>query len=471
MIFLSLLSVYFITQSAEALSLDEYLHLVKEKNLSYKSAELKKSGFEQSVRESDLFFRPVLQGQANIDSNAAFPNQPGFFYDEIKTNNYSLGVSQEFEFGLQMKLNYQLSKINFINAGFGSIPLVFENWNAIPQVEVQLPLWQNLFARSSRAERDLVKGQNKAEYEGALLQQTEVLINSQLAYYRLATAQMVVKLQKEAFTRSQEIFQFVQKKARLDLRDKSDVLQAKAALSANELDLKMALDEEKGAMRDFNRWRAEALDSAVPNLNPVQVSSFDRQALPQQRPGERLDVLIAQTQSHLMKATAIVAEERNKPNFSLVGTYALNGRNDTSLSSAISNANNSGRDSYSYGVRFSMPLHLGASMDARAGARLRQSAAEADLDYKKTDQDRQWTDLVVSYQDSLSRLDLLEQIVKAQQEKLREEKRLMRLGRSSLLNVLNFEQDYLRAERSRTQSIFETLSYRLQSQLYTGRIQ
>lgn len=454
--------------SEEKFSIEDYLQVVKENNPSYKAATFKKAGFADSQREGDLYFKPLLHGRAAVDANAAFPNQPGFFYDEIRANSYNLGLSQEFSFGVQMKLNYNLFKTQFFNAGFGAIPLPFENWNAIPSVDVEIPLWQNLFARSSRASRDITVAQNRAEFEAANLSQTEVLINAQLAYWRLATAQSVVRLQKEAFSRSKDLYEFIQKKARMDLRDKSDVLQTKAAYVANELDLKLALDEERSAQRNFNRWRFEAPETAVPALKALDAESFDRTALPQQRPGERLDVTIAQEQSKLSKAVAIMAEERNKPALSLVGSYAMNGRNDLRASDAISNVNTSNRNSYAYGVQFTVPLHLGASADAREGARLRQAAADADLEFKKKDQDLQWADLVANHQESLNRLDLLGQIVKAQLEKLQEEKRLIRLGRSSLFNVLNFEQEYLRSEKVRAQSLYESLSLRLQGQLYTG---
>ncbi len=452
-------------------SLEVYLGSVKENNPLFKAATLKKAGFAGSQREGDLYFKPLLHGKAAVDSNAGFPNQPGFFYDEIRTNSYNLGVSQEFAFGLQMRLNYNVYKTKFFNAGFGATPLAFENWNAIPSVDLEIPLWKNLFARSSRAQRDVVLAQNRAELEAASLQQTEVLINAQLAYWRLATAQSVVGLQKEAFARSKELFDFIQKKARLDLRDKSDVLQTKAAYIANELDLKLALDEERSAQRNFNRWRFSTPDETVPALKAIDVDSFDRTTLSAKRPGERMDVTIAQEQSKLSKAAAIMAEERNKPAVSLVGSYAMNGRNDLSVSDAISNTNTSNRNSYAYGVQFTVPLHLSASADAREGARLRQAAADADLEFKKKDQDLQWADLVANHQEALNRLDLLGQIVKAQREKLQEEKRLIRLGRSSLFNVLNFEQDYLRAERARAQSLYESLSLRLQGQLYTGGMQ
>lgn len=457
--------------SEEKVSLEDYLGVVKEKNPSFKAATLKKAGFADSVREGDLYFKPVLHGKAAVDSNAGFPNQPGFFYDEIRTNSYNLGLSQEFAFGMQIKLNYNVFKTKFFNAGFGATPLPFENWNAIPSVDVEIPLWQNLFARSSRAQRDIAVAQNRAEFEAANLEQTEVLINAELAYWRLATAQSVVRLQKEAFARAKDLYDFIQKKARMDLRDKSDVLQTKAAYVANELDLKLALDEERSAQRNFNRWRFADSGDSVPALKTIDLESFDRSVLPSQRPGERLDVTIAQEQSKLTKAVAVMAEERNKPALSLVGSYAMNGRNDLRMSDAISNANSSNRNSYAYGVQFTVPLHLGASADAREGARLRQAAADADLEFKKKDQDLQWADLVANHQESLNRLDLLGQIVKAQFEKLQEEKRLIRLGRSSLFNVLNFEQEYLRSERARAQSLFECTSLRLQGQLYTGRIQ
>ncbi len=76
--------------------------------------------------------------------------------------NYSLGVSQDFNFGLQTKVFYALDKTEVVGATLpAGTPDSF--WQATPTLELTMPLWGNGFGRTARANEDLTRQQNLAE--------------------------------------------------------------------------------------------------------------------------------------------------------------------------------------------------------------------------------------------------------------------------------------------------------------------
>lgn len=416
---------------AQELSLDNYLQQIESQNGSYRAALERVRGFDESRNEARLVFTPKLEALAQASSNEAYPNSPGFEYDSIQNNVYSLGLSQQFEFGLQTKLKYEVLDQKWRNVRFGNTTLPFANWNALPQLEFSMPLWQNGFGRSTRAVRDATYLSSTLEIESARSQVLQLRIQAQTLYWRLSAVREMVRLQEEAFARSQALLKFVEQKASLDLRDKSDVLQTRASVEANRLDLKKSKDEEKTLAREFNRLRGQPSGTIIEKLNSLEVAS-KMAPLPEKRPGDLPNYKISRTQLELTRANAVTAEERNKPELSIFGSTTLNGRDNGSISGAMDNAWSSNRISHAVGLRFSVPLDFGASRSARAGARIRQNAVEEDLQYQAFDQEEQWKDLVSRYTDAQERLKLAHIIQSAQESKLSEERRLMRSGRSSL---------------------------------------
>lgn len=450
------------------LSLNDYLNQVREQNGTLKAAELRESGYKKSERESALFFTPRLVGELRRTSDASLPDQPGFEYAKIKSELYTLGLEQRFPFGLEAQLGFDLSKLEFVDAAFGGAPAEFKVWDAAPRLGLSLPLWRNAFGREFRATRDITLEENRLEGYSAQRDSIQIMIDANLAYWRLTTAREKVRIQEEAFKRAEALLKFVSGKERLDLRERSDVLQTKASVEASRLDLQLAKDEQRSALLLFNKLRNRPADANVENLNPLRFETVRELQVPVQRPGDRLDVKASQSQFQLSRLVAQSAEERSKPDVSLFGSYALNGRSDE-MSDSISEPWKANRPTQTYGVRLSVPLAFGAQSAALEGARARKYASEISARQRSIDQELEWAELRSQFSEAQERARISETIAKAQEAKLQEEKRRLRLGRASLFNVLLFEQDYLRAELERVRSAYTVIDLKLQSELYVPK--
>ncbi|WP_413943220.1 TolC family protein [Bdellovibrio sp. HCB-162] len=460
LIFAALLSA----NSASALSLNEYLGQVQQQSSGYKASSEQAEASALKSREADLIFTPRLFANARIGHDGKEQFASAITYDRLRMQNYSLGVSQDFSFGLQTKLSYALDKIQVegatLPAGMGDT-----FWTATPTLELTMPLWANGFGRSARANEDLTRQQNKAEQYGAQAQNQGYMVEAEAAYWRLSSAQEVVQVQTRALKNAQSILDYVSRKARMNLGENADVLQAKALVEATTYQLQLAQNQEKSARRAFNTYINKGAEESVPSLESINYGSLEKVAVPTAKPGDRYDVKAAEAQARLAKSSATLVAERNKPSVDLYGSYALNGR-DEEMNEAMKNAGYTQHDTAFVGVRMSMPLNFSATSDAKAGALKAQRAAELSYQYKQFTQEQDWTNLVQQLGEAKENLRLATNIVNAQKAKLENERTRLRQGRTTTYQVLLFEQDFSQSEVNRVQAASQILGLQAQIKLY-----
>jgi outer membrane protein TolC len=446
---------------AQGVTLNQYLEQVKTDSNSYKGTSTQAEGNNLEAREADLLFTPKLFAEFNTGHDGK-PSQPKM-YDRVNTETYSLGVSQQFDFGLQTKLYYQMQKTTFDNAG--SAFTMAKYWDAMPKIELSMPVWGNGFGVSARANEDLIRQGNYAEQYQASYQSTAYLAQAESAYWKLSAWTDVVKIQEAASKSAQDILNYVNRKRGMNLGEQADVVQAKALVEARGLELQVARNEQRESLRNFNKFLNKPATTPVDGLEPVPYAELEKITVPQTRPGERYDVKATQAQLQTAKANAVIAKERNRPTLDVYANYALNGRDD-SYSEAMKNAGYTETDTGYVGVRFNMPLNFGAAGDAKAGADKNVRAAEYNREYAMYAQEQDWINLTQNLTDARDNLVLLGKIEQAQKTKLDVERTRLRQGRTTTYQVLLFEQDYSASALNRVKSASNILALQTQIKLY-----
>lgn len=461
-----LMSLASLNASAQnsSLSLNEYLDQVKKQSLSYQANTNSAEGAGLQGREADLLFTPhfFAEGRTGHDSKLSSP--PVMVYDDLKSQHYSVGISQQFNFGLKAAVSYQLNKTDFDGANFGpNVPTSY--WDASPRLEWSLPLWQNGFGRSDRANQQLIRNQATANKFGSLAKADASLIEAEIAYWRLSAAQESLRVQQQALKSAQSIYSYVNDKKRKNLGEEADVLQATALVEAYQLQLKQAEIEEQSAKRNFNLQLNQDFDANVPTLATLNLQELENVQVNRTRPGDRADVKAAQAQTELAKANSQLVLERNRPTLDLYGSYAMNGR-DARASDAMTDVNRADRETAFIGLKFQVPLNFGATSDAREGARRNVLAAEQNEKYVQFTQDQHWADLVEKIEEAKATLKLTSAMEKAQKSKLDNERVRLRQGRTTTYQILLFEQDYTQAQASRIRAASQILALQSQLKLY-----
>lgn len=444
-----------------ALTLNEYLDQVKGQSNAYKGTSMQSEAAYLKSREADLIFTPQLFADFRTGHDSKLGSPAVMVYDRVETQTYRLGVAQQFNFGLQTRLYYDLNKTNFVNGSFGSNVLT-NYWDATPKIELTMPLWGGGLGRTARANEEAVRQQNYAESFNSGYQANNVLIGAEAAYWRLSAWQDVVAIQEQALKAAQNIYDYVARKQKMNLGEKSDVIQAQALVEGRTLELQVAKNEYQEALRSFNKFRNAESYAPVSNLQPVNYKALEGLAVPAQRPGDRLDVKATEAQLNSAKAASALVLERNRPTLDLSGAYALNGR-DEKLNEALKDAGQTSRDTAFVGLSFKMPLNVGAASDTKAGALKAEKAAELNYEYAKYGQEQDWNNLTRNLSDARDNLRLLGRIEEVQKSKLENERTRLRQGRTTTYQVLLFEQDYTSAALTRVKSAANILG--LQSQL------
>lgn len=446
-----------------SMSLNDYLNGVREKNLSYQSSAERSEGSGLISRQADLIFTPQLFANGQIGHDGKMPMPANFSYDKTESEQYSLGLSQQFTFGLETKIGYEIVNTHFVGGNFGP-GVQTDYWDAGPKLELSLPLWKNGFGRSARANRDLTRSQNLADKYAGESEAEGLLANAEIAYWRLSAAQEQVKIQEQALEAGQNILRYVKGRFQKSLGEKADVLQADALVQSYELQMQQAKNELQAAQRSFNIYLNLDSGQPAPDLEPLNYIALQSVAAPKARPGDRPDLRAAEARAQAANAAARLATETNRPQLDLYGSYKMNGRGEEQ-NEAIKDVSRD-RDTAYVGLRFQMPLNVFAADDATSGARKNQAAAEKSAKYLRYEQEQAWYDIVQKLEETKQTLKLAVQMENSQKAKLENERSRLRQGRTTTYQVLLFEQDYSSAQSSRIRSAQQILALQSQIKLY-----
>lgn len=451
------------SSGAHALSLTEYLAQVEGQSLRYKQAQAQAEGAKLVSREADLITSPnfFLNAQTGFDTKLGTP--PIKNYDNVITDTLSAGISQKFGFGLETKLSYSLVKTKYEGSTFNPE----KYWDASPKVELTMPLWANGFGRTVQAQEELTRQQNLADEYSSLALSKNLMIEAEVAYWQLSAAQDRVKIQEQALGAGKNIFNYVENQKKKNLGESADVLQANALIEAYKLQLQQALNDRQKYERNFNKYLNIQSSTPAPALDAINYTTLENIQVPDQRPGDRLDVKASKAQAALAKASSELILERNRPTLNIVGGYTLQGR-DRETSEAFSNSVKTNHDAGYVGLMFQMPLNFKAVSDARAGAQRLKDSADISVQNLNYTQEQEWFDLKQSLSESKETLKLARSMENAQRAKLENERTRLRQGRTTTYQVLLFEQDYTQSQASRVQAATQIIALESQLKLYVG---
>jgi outer membrane protein TolC len=419
--------------------------------------------------EANLQLRPMFSANAESSSddkpNPLFsvfsqPGGPAINYNGVITHTLAAAVTEQTPYGVTGKLSYSVNSVQYP----GLSPELIA---ASPAISVTASLWRNFLGREIDSQVDSQIAMSKAK---ELSQQATIdnsLLEAENAYWRLALARESEEISKAAVARANKLYEFSLRRERLQLVDRSDPLQAVATLKSRELELKMARDESRSARLAFNLARGTVNDEVPETLAPLTPEVFEHIKMPE-RAGSRYDVLSTEAQLRATQSQSLSYRERNKPTFEIYGTYAMNSQ-DLNTSSAIGNSFNPNLPTRTVGVRFSTPLDFGTIRDVQTGYNQDARAQELLLERKRQEQERDWLDLSKRFDETKERLALAVDVEKVQLEKLNFEKSRHVKGRTTLHQVLDFENDYYNAQEQRVRTLTDLLNILAQMKLYGGR--
>lgn len=442
---------------SQSLQLENFLQQVREGNQDYQAYSKASQGAGLRSHEASFVTSPQLFGEFRYGESreeASSPTQP----NDTRATEYTLGVAEQFSFGLGAKLSMTQSKYDLRGASPVVIPPGTGNfYRTRPQLELNFPLYKNLFGKETRAQRDALFNQGKAKEYAESFRAKILLAEAESVYWKLSLARSLVKSTKENLERAEKMRAWSTRRKKLGLADESSFLQADANYELRQLEHQSALDDERATRRRFNSLRGVASSDVNETLaEPLSAAALSELKTPAKF-SEREDLKAQKAELKAKKAATVIAGQKFKPSLDIFGLYALNGK-DTDKKIAEDEAFKDNRNTFAVGLRFSMPLDAFTLSKQQRGYALEEKAAELQLSRKEFESARDWEDITQRFDEGRSRFKTLLKIEEAQRKKLLREKDLQGRGRSTLFQVLQFESEYAVTQTARTRAQVELLS-------------
>jgi len=435
------LVIYCINESF-ALSLQEYLSQVRNDNIGYNSSKISYQSSDLLSKKSLLLTTPNFF--ATAQSGFEKQNQAIAFvrYRQINTQHYSAGVEQDFSFGLNSKFYYNINRNAYQGLNSPSIVPLYYQTN--PVLSLTMPLWKDRFGSTIKANQDSTHYSNQSNKFITGFDAINFEIDSEKSYWQLVVNGKIVTISNEALRQAEKILQNANKKAIMNLGEKSDVLQAKADVESKKLQLRQAENDARIAARNFNQKRYINSDFVKEKLDDIDLNYLEKLSISKNMPNSRYDIKASYAASKVAIAKAKIEEENNKPQFDLYGSYGFGGL-ETSGSQALANSFAQAGDVAFIGIKFSMPIAVGLGIDIQKGAMASAAAAKMNYRQKVFNQENDWQNLLQNLEDNQESLRLSRKIEYLQKSKVENERTLLSRGRTSTYQVLLFEQDYNQA--------------------------
>ena len=429
-----------------SLTLNDYLKEVTEHNDEYQSAQLlAEAGFGRS-EEGFLMLSPNLTSSVSYLKDDQPPLSEIIPHAKRVNKDIRVGVAKKFSTGTNVKLDYDSLYTDNSNL---SARFTTHNkyWSVKPTVTLQQPLMRDWLGAETRALINLKNAQAKAQGHLNNFNQKKILADAESVYWDLATVVSNIAIREDSVKRSNKLADWAQKRSKSGLGNDSDLFQARSSLDQRKFELESLRDYQKSTARLFNAFRTLSSDSVPDRLdsyNKINIGALKPKStdLP---PGIRED-LKAQYENYLATlAASQVSAQSTKPDLNLNMQYYPSSREE-SYRQSLNDSLNHKHNTYNIGLNLSVPLDRDLIANLNNSYKAQSRAALLEFNRKQFELSNEWKRLAEQFNLFIKQLHIADAIVKTQLEKLKNEEDLLKNGRTTTFQVLQFEQDYFNAQ-------------------------
>lgn len=452
------------TPPPATLTFEEYLNQVIQRDPRYKSAEMSREGSEKVLGSGDLLTNIQLTSQISFLDDERPTASPTTMGSKIENRTYSLGLQQQTSLGASWALTQNVSETKVLGANSAFLPQN-QYYDAYPKLELQIPLWRNLLGKETQARTEQLNAQSKAQLLQS--QAEEVLQKTQIeiTYTQLLSQQEILEIHKDNLRRAERILSSSKIRVQRNLSDRSDLYQSEAAVRLRQLELLNAERQMQEAALKFNQLRGLFEDKVSEKLTalPLALEKLDLSSSPLRVAKDNLaQVELAKSQAALSRSLL----EQNKPNLNFSLSHLKQGR-DRDYNQAQQNVIDRDNDYWLIALQFSMPLDQIEQGKHREGHRLLSEAQSLKEKALLEDRRRLWVNTVSTAQWMKSQILILRELEEIQLQKANLERSKLSQGRSTIYQVLMFEQDFVNVRSQRVNLETQIRQFISQLSLFT----
>lgn len=453
----------FSKEPVERLSLQAYLERVDQFNRDIQSSRLKIAASESRKSQPKLIYQPY--GIAGFNYSDEKSTGVLSFVPEGNTTQvqvYSFGLQKDWWSGTSTKITHNLQKFDIE----GLTPEE-KFWSNNLSINLEQSLWKNFLGRENRARVKATTSQLDAQALTEKLKVKRKLVEAEKTYWSYALAVATRKSLQASLQRTNAILKWNQKRLRLKVIDKGDVLQTEAQV----FELKQSVEDAKARETEAKRALMALMNEDLAKefeSSELDSLSFERSQFEFAQDSDflREDVQASRLLSEAARQEAISVKSSLDPDLKLVASYGGNSA-DTAFSSAQKETFDNSFRKYEIGVQLSVPLGIPRVNSVKDSKEFEAQAKQ--LDFKQTEyRSRQaYLDLLTKLKESLQKIDFAKRLARTEKEKLENENRRFKQGRSTSFQILSFEEDLARAEISLLRLYAEARALRAELRLYT----
>ncbi len=370
----------------------------------------------------------------------------------IESINTQTGVKWVTDSGYTATAQFQWAKTTLPDAKAGgdfNLPSTY--YESIPSLQVTKSLWRNASGEEVQLSKDIIKKNVAMGAYSEDMAIAQVLESAELAYWRVLSAKSIVKVREKTLDRAIQIFNWLNKKVSQNLGDQSDLLQGRASVKLRELELEMATSEADSAQRALNGIRGQTQLVQIQNIPDFSAMyELAKEGLPTTFE-PRSEFLRTKAQFQITSANISLQKSQLQPQLDLTLSLASN-HWETNFGDSFGNVLSVKYPGFSVGIAFVSSLDHSAVTTVLSGLEQKRSAQEMILARQYLDQRRAFEELIALLEATEKQVELAKKIEKIQQEKAISEAERQRIGRTTLYQVLMFEQDYAQAQAVRIQA-------------------
>lgn len=429
-----------VSQVGYAMTLEEYLTLVKKKNRIYTSADLSIEASSERKEAGDVELAPIVTATY---LNSSDKSQPSSVADERKTSAYSLGVSKKFSSGTQLSLSGKVDNNDYKNPLTGVSP---ESSTGGLSLGVTQSLWRNFFGNATRLRHDRESTVNLYETLSLDLQRRGVLIEAESSFWDYLVAQEDLKLKEENFERAKKLDRWTSGRVNNGISDRSDLMNVKALMSLRELELQTAQDnlktEEVRLRQNLDLTSAEATPALQANL--TQPRPYIDELL-KQKNVISIEAYLAVLNAKSKKLYSEELTDSLRPDLALVGGYATSAYDGTGFE-ASNNLTKTDRPRTYVGVNFTWTFDTAAKKSQLSASRKEALVAQYTAEKRAAEGQTAWAEHLRKFKVAQESVKTLEKIADYQKQRVRAEQDKFSKGRTVTTNVVTAETDSAEAD-------------------------
>ncbi|MBC7465261.1 MAG: TolC family protein [Bdellovibrio sp.] len=437
----AVLTTVFATSSF-AMTLEEYLQIVKKKNKVFSSLAASVEASNSKAVAGDVVLAPVLTAGYSLSTDKSLPSSIG---DKREVSEYNLGVSKKFITGTTIGVSGKTDEFRN-DTNFTTTPGLDKYSTGGLGVTLQQSLWKDFFGAGTRIRQDLDRTINQIETVNLDLQMRAALFDAESTFWDYTVADEDLKLQQANFDRAKKMEQWTSNRVTNGISDRADLMNVRALAALREVQLSTAQDEIKMQEAKFREYLelADGEPTPVATGDIMQARNYMAQ-LSKNKDVIKMDAYLSSLQAKSKKLVADQIGDLYKPDLALLASYNTSSY-DREYSEMTKNIAKTDRPRTFIGVNFTWMFDTDAKLatinSAQKDALASKYAAERAITLGKI----AWSDLQRKYETTSKNVLTLEKVAKFQRERAKAEQDKFGKGRTITSNVVLAETDAAEAE-------------------------